>query len=393
MYDFDKVFDRRRTGSAKWDMMEREMGDKREEVIALSVADMDFKAAPEIIAAIKEKVDFGIYGYTVPTESYYEAVVGWMERRHDWKIEKEWVSLSQGIVPAFNTALRAFTHPGDKVIIQQPVYYPFENAIIQNGCQLVNNALLYEDGRYAIDFEDLEQKAKDPRAKVLLFCNPHNPVGRVWTEEELRRVGDICLNNGVLVISDEIHFDFIYRPHKHTVFASLSEEIQSNCLILTAPTKTFNLAGLQVSNIIIPNTELKAQFDTANRNTGFFALNYFAYAACEAAYDKGAPWLDALLSYLEGNLIYLRSFISENIPSIKLIEPEGTYLTWLDCRSLGLAEGELESFMKHKAKLFLDEGYIFGKSGSGFERINIACPRTLLEKALHNLKDAVDSIS
>lgn len=393
MYDFDTIFSRRNIGAAKWDSITKEMGDAGEDIIPLSVADMEFKVAPEIVAAIKKVADFAAYGYTIPTEGYYKAVIGWMERRHNWKIKKEWISLSTGVVPAFNTAIRAYTHPGDKVIIQQPVYYPFEAAITNNGCQVVNNALIYKDGNYSIDFDDLEEKVKDPLVKVLLFCNPHNPVGRVWTKDELHRLGEICLKEDVLVISDDIHFDFVFKPYMHTVFAALSQEFQDNSLILTAPSKTFNLAGLQGSNIIIPNPKLKAQFDIANQRTGFFSLNHFAYAACEAAYNEGERWLDELLEYLEGNLNYLKSFMAKELPQIKVIETEGTYLVWLDCRALGLSNNELEKLMKEKARLFLDEGYIFGASGSGFERINIACPRAMLEKSLNNIKKAIESIS
>ncbi|MBV7273705.1 MalY/PatB family protein [Clostridium thailandense] len=392
MYDFNTIFSRRNVGAAKWDSITQEMGVAGEDIIPLSVADMEFKVAPEIVTAIKKVADFAAYGYTIPTESYYEAVIGWMERRHNWKIKKEWISLSTGVVPAFNTAIRAFTHPGDKVIIQQPVYYPFGKAITNNGCQVVNNALIYKGGNYTIDFDDLEEKVKDPLVKILLFCNPHNPVGRVWTEEELNRVGEICLKAGVLVISDEIHFDFVFKPYKHKVFATLSQEFQDNSLILTAPSKTFNLAGLQCSNVIIPNSKLKAQFDNANERTGFFSLNHFAYAACEAAYNEGELWLDELLEYLEGNLNYLKSFMAKELPQVKVIETEGTYLVWLDCKALGLTNSELEKLMKEKARIFLDEGYIFGASGAGFERVNIACPRAMLEKALNNMKNAIKSI-
>ncbi|MHC1719797.1 MAG: MalY/PatB family protein [Clostridiaceae bacterium] len=392
MYDFDTIFNRRNMGSSKWDSIEKELGPGSEDVIPLSVADMEFKVAPEIVAAIKKRADFAVFGYTDGTESYYDSIISWMERRHNWKIKKEWISLTPGVVFAFYTAIRALTHPGDKIIIQQPVYYPFEMAIKRNSCQLVNNELIYKDGKYHIDYEDLEEKVKDPAVKALLFCSPHNPVGRVWTEEELYKVGEICLKAGVPVISDEIHFDFVFKPHKHTVFASISKEFEQNCFVLTAPSKTFNLAGLQCSNIIIPNPKLKAKFDIANQYTGFNHLNHFAYTGCEAAYKEGEKWLGELLVYLEGNLNYIKDFIAENLPQLKMIETQGTYLVWIDCSALGLSDKELEKLIKEKAKLYLDEGYIFGKSGSGFERINAACPRALLEESMNRLKYAVDSL-
>ena len=389
MYDFETVVDRKNCGAYKWDAITHEMGVGSDDVLPMSVADMELKAAPEITEAIIKKAEFGIYGYTGPTHSYYDAVIGWMQRKHHWKIQKEWISLSAGVVPAFYTAIRALTHPGDRVIIQQPVYYPFASAVTQNGCEIVNNALLFQDGRYTMDFDDLREKAADPRVRALLLCNPHNPVGRVWTAEELEKLGDICCDHHVVVISDEIHFDFVYAPYRHTVFANISERLAQNCIILTAPSKTFNLAGLQTSNIIIPNPALKEQYDIASANIAMQSLNYFGYAACEAAYTRGDPWLEELMDLLTVNKEFLRKFMIENLPQIHVIEPEGTYLIWLDCRELGMSSGELERFMRQKARVFLDEGYLFGKSGAGFERINIACPIRMLQKALERIRAAV----
>lgn len=392
MYDYETASDRRNCGSSKWNEVERKMGPGGGDVIPLSVADMELKTAPEIIEAVLERARFGVYGYTEATEGYYGAVRDWMRKRHGWEIEKEWVSLSPGVVPALYTAVRALTQPGDGVIIQRPVYYPFSGAVEHNGCRLLDNALICRDGRYVMDYDDLERKASDPRTKVLILCSPHNPVGRVWTREELLRAGEICLRNHVTVLSDEIHFDFVYKPYRHTVFASLSEELAQNCMVMTAPSKTFNLAGLQTSNIVIPNPDLKTRFDAVSRDEAFFSLNYFGYAACEAAYRKGAPWLEGLLEHLEGNRRFLLDFMKEQLPRIPVTEPEGTYLVWLDFRSLGLKPKELERFMREKARLFPDEGSLFGKQGDGFERFNIACPRAMLEKALENLKRAVDSL-
>jgi cystathionine beta-lyase len=391
-YDFDTIINRKNTGSFKWDAIELECGPSTEDIIALSVADMEFKVAPEIVSALHKKVDAAVFGYTGPTSSYYEAVIGWMKKRHNWEIKKEWISLSPGVVPAFYTAIRAFTHPGDKVIIQQPVYYPFVNAIIRNGCEVVNNPLIFKDGHYTMDYADLEEKAKDPRVKAIILCSPHNPACRVWREDELVKLGEICIKNGVLIISDEIHFDFVYKPHKHTVFASINDDFKENCLVLTAPSKSFNLAGLQCSNIIIPNPKLKQRFDIAVLNISADFLNYFSFSACEAAYNDGEEWFDQLLGYLEGNIRYVKDYVAEKLPQISVVDTEGTYLVWIDCRSLGLNNTELEKLMKEKARLFLDEGYIFGADGSGFERINVACPRAILEKAMNNFEIAINSI-
>lgn len=390
-YDFDTIANRKNTGAFKWDAIGARMGEDSDDIIALSVADMEFKAAPEIVEALKNKAEEALYGYTGPTENYFNSVIEWIKRRHNWKIKKQWISLSPGVVPALYTAIKAFVSPGEKIIIQQPVYYPFKEAVTRNGCELVNNSLVYRDGHYTMDFKDLEEKAKDPKVKAIVLCSPHNPVGRVWTKEELTKLGEICIKNNVLIISDEIHFDFVYHPHKHTVFANISEEFQNNCIVLTAPSKTFNLAGLQCSNIIIPNPKLKKQFDIANIKAGFFTLNQFAYVATEAAYTRGEQWLEELLKYLKENIDFLKAFMKENLPQIPVIETEGTYLVWLDFRSLGLTDEQLEKLMQEKGRVFLDEGYIFGAEGSGFERINVACPRSLLEKALNNITKAIQS--
>lgn len=393
MYDFDTVVSRKGIGSFKWDAIEAEMGKDHDEIYPMSVADMELKVAPEITEAIIKGAEFGLYGYTGPTAGYYDAVIGWMKRRHQWDIKKEWISLSAGVVPAIYTAVRALSHPGDHVIIQQPVYYPFSSAVELNGCKIVNNALINEGGQYRMDFEDLEEKAKDPRVKLLILCNPHNPVGRVWSAAELKKLGDICLKNDVVVISDEIHFDFVFKPYTHTVFASISEECAMNCMVMTAPSKTFNLAGLQTSNIIIPNPKLKEAFDISAQNIASFSLNYFGYVACEAAYNSAEKWLDGLMEHLESNKSYFKEFMKKNLPQIPVTELEGTYLAWMDFNPLKMDNVQLEKFMKEKAHIFFDEGYLFGEAGNGFERINLACPRSILEKVMNNLKAAVDSLN
>lgn len=305
------------------------------------------------------------------------------------EIRKEWISLSPGVVPGICSAINAFTDPGDKIIIQQPVYYPFMNAILSNGRRISNNELVYEEGRYTMDFSDLEERAKDPRAKVFLLCSPHNPVGRVWTKEELKEAAEICLRNDVLIFSDEIHFDLIFPPHNHHVMATLSREIQNKSIIFTAPSKTFNLAGLQCSNIIIANPELKKTYDRGAGATGFFALNSFAYESCITAYEKGGRWYEELLDYLAGNIRYVKTFLETHLPMIRAVETQGTYLIWLDCRGLGLEPVELQRFMREKARIFPSEGRVFGPAGEGFERINVACPRHFLQTAMDNLKTAI----
>lgn len=392
MYDFETVIDRRGTGSEKWDLIPGSMGEGSGDVIALSVADMEFRTAPEITRALVKAAETGLYGYTGPTERYYDAVCGWMRRRHGWEIQKDWVCLSPGVVPAVFTAVRALTRPGDRVILQRPVYYPFTRAVERSGCTVLDNALLLRDGRYEMNFDDLERKARDPRAKALILCSPHNPVGRVWTREELTRLGEICLRNGVTVISDEIHFDFVFPGSEHTVFASISEEFARNCMVMTAPSKTFNLAGLQISNIMIPDPGLRSRFCIAAENIASGDTNYFSYAACEAAYTQGEAWLGELLARLRENRDGTVRFLAENLPRLRPFPLEGTYLMWLDCRPLGMGPKELEAFLRGKARLFFDEGYLFGEEGAGFERINLACPPSVLCESLERLKRAVDAL-
>lgn len=392
MYDFATEINRRNTGSYKWELMDKEVGDITNESFPMSTADMEFYVAPEITEAIITKAKSGVYGYTGPTESYYKAVLGWQQRRHNWNPKKEWLSLTPGVVSAFFTAVKALTHPGDKVIIQSPVYYPFAMAVQRNGCEIVENPLVQKDNKYFIDFEDLEKKAADPRVKCLLFCSPHNPVGRVWTKDELKKVSEICAKNDVVVIADEIHNDIICKPYTHTVFASISEQAAQNCLVLTAPSKTFNLAGLQTSNVFIPNPKIKEQFDIAQENIASIMLNIFGYTACEAAYDHAEKWLDEFLDVLDGNKKFFNDFMAKNLPQLPVTELEGTYLIWFDCRPLGMNCADLEKFFRSKARIAFDEGYLFGTNGSGFERINLACPRTLLERCLNSMKKAIDSL-
>lgn len=382
-YDFDEVIDRRHTSSMKWDT------NKDEGILPLWVADMDFRSPRPVIDAVKEIAERGIYGYTFAPESYHEAVAEWLLKRHAMETRGEWIKFGPGVVPAINMLIRAFTETGDKVIIQRPVYYPFFISIDNNHRQILDNPLKYNDGQYEMDFEDLESKAADPQAKLLILCSPHNPVGRVWTKEELTRLGEICLRNGVIVISDEIHHDLIFRGNKHTAFATISEDFAQNSVTCTAPSKTFNLAGLQTSTIIIPNERLRARYSEVLESNFLRRPNIFGIAALDAAYRHGEEWLEELLDYLQGNLDFLTDFVERRMPQIRVVKPQGTYLVWMDFRELGMRGRQLEDFMLNRARLWLDEGYIFGSTGDGFERINIACPRATLTEALNRLSSAV----
>lgn len=393
MYDFKTVVDRKNTGSLKWNEMYRYNPDLPDGIVPFSYADMEFRNPPELMEGLREWLDTAILGYAEATDDYYDSIVGYMQRHHNWKIEKDWIHLSPGIVPALYDVVKAYTKPGEGVILMRPVYYPFIRAVEVSGRKMVINELKNVDGRYEIDFDDLEEKAKDESTKVLLFCSPHNPVGRVWTEEELRKVGDICLRNNVLIISDEIHFDFIFPGNKHTVFATLSEELAQNCIVCTAPSKSFNLGGVMVSNIIIPNGELRqCLYDYCYDNNGQWTLNTFAFKIGELAYTRCDDWFKALMETLIENKKIVEDYIAENIPQIKVTPLEGTYLMWLDCRALEMEPDELDKFMKEKAFMFMDGGNMFGNEGNGFERLNIACPKVVLEGALDRLNNAVKSL-
>ncbi len=386
-YNFDQIVDRRNTHSLKYDFaLERK---KPLDILPLWVADMDFPAPPQVLEAIQTAAAHGIFGYSEVKRDYFDAVHAWFLRRYGWDTREEWLVKTPGVVFALATAIRALTEEGDSVLIQQPVYYPFSEVIRANRRKLVVNSLLYKDHRYSIDFEDFENKIVSEKVKLFLLCNPHNPVGRVWSPEELTRLGDICIKHGVTVISDEIHCDFTYPGFSHTVFANNKEAFAQNSIICTAPSKTFNLAGLQVSNLFIKNEQLRRRIKAELAATGYSQCNTLGLIACKAAYQYGEPWLKELLAYLSGNLQFIREYLAQHLPQITLVEPQGTYLVWLDFSSLGLPEAELEHLIVHKAKLWLDSGTMFGPEGKGFERINIACPRQILAQAMEQLKNAV----
>lgn len=388
-YDFETLIPRKNMGSRKWNVMAQHNPNAAEDVIPLSVADMEFRNPPELAQGLKDYIDRSILGYTLPNDTFYQSVARWMKNRHQWDIKPEWLVQAPGVVNALFGIVKTFTEPGDGIIIMQPVYYPFSAAITQNGRELVNNALIYEDYAYRIDFDDLEKKAKDPKNKMLILCSPHNPIGRVWTREELEKVGRICIDNNVLVVSDEIHFDFILTGHKHTVFANISEEFAQHCIICTAPSKTFNIAGLKISNIVIPNDHLRKQL--LEKNQRDFASNALGIQACRICYDDCGAWKDEMLCMIEYNYQQVKKFVEEKLPQIKVIELQGTYLLWLDCTALGLSDEELEK-LTLGADLYLDEGYLFGPGGSGFERINLACPTRYLMAAMERFQKAISAL-
>lgn len=386
-YDFDRQIDRKDTSCLKYDFaVER---GRPADVLPLWVADMDISTPPEIIEAIKYRAEHGIFGYSMPKRDYFEVVANWFKTRHGWNADPEKFICTPGVVFAICTLIRSVTEVGDGVIICQPVYYPFATSITNNNRKLVVSELKYEGGQYTIDFEDFENKIVKNGVKAFILCNPHNPVGRVWTGEELERLGDICLKHGVFVIADEIHADFTLEGHRHLVFPTVKKEFEKTCAVCTSPSKSFNLAGLQISNIYIPDGAVRKRFEDELDMVGYWEPTIMGMTACVAAYTKGGEWLDELKEYLKGNLAFVREYIGANLPEIKLIEPEGTYLLWLDCRALGLNDSQLQNLVEQKAKLWLDDGYIFGAGGSGFERINIACPKATLKTALERLKEAV----
>ena len=378
-YDFTSIIPRNHMGAIKWDSVEPKnvLGQVN---VPLSVADMEFKTCPQIIDAIKKAADFGVFGYTYLPPTYQESVVSWMEKRHGWHIKPSWIEQTWGVVMALYHAIRAYSQEGDEIIIQTPVYYPFFSSVRDTGRTLVESPLVIRDGRYQMDFEDLRSKAKT--ARLMILCSPHNPAGRVWTREELTTLGDICLENDVLLISDEIHFDLVHPPHKHTVYATLGEIYADNSIVCTSPAKTFNLAGMPMSNIIISNPELKKKFQQSCRSAGIEFYSYFGYAACEAAYLHGEEWLEELLQVVRDNYRVFKDFMAEHFPEITVYDMEGTYLAWFDCRSLGLGNRQLELFLTQEASLYLNQGYVFGKTGSEFLRINLACPTSVIRDSL-----------
>ena len=389
-YDFDQIIDRRNTNSLKYDFaVERGLP---ADVLPLWVADMDFRAPEPVLDALRKTVDHGIFGYSDVKDGYYDAVSQWFLTRFGWQTRPEWLVKTPGVVFALAMAVRSLTQPGDSVLIQPPVYYPFFNVIRSNDRKVVESRLVYKDGAYAIDFADFERKAAKEHVKLFILCSPHNPIGRVWTVEELRRQGDICRKHGIYVVSDEIHCDFTLPGHPHHVFLDAVPELTERAIVCTAPSKTFNLAGLQASNIWIPGEEIRKRFVREMSRCGYSGLNRMGLIACQAAYEGGGDWLDGCRTYLRDNLDFLRAFLAERIPQVRLVEPEGTYFAWLDCSGLGLSQEALDELIIRRAKLWLDAGHIFGGNGGQFQRVVLACPRATLRQALEQLAQAVSGV-
>ena len=387
-YDFSQVIERNNTLSIKYDFAKERK--KPNGLLSLWVADMDFPVAQEIKDALIERCNHGIFGYSEVKTPYYEVIAKWYQEKFNWPTKKQWLVKTPGVVAAIANAIRAFTNIGDAVLIQKPVYYPFFLTIEDNQRKVVNNSLVYKNGRYEMDFVDFEEKIISHKVKLFVLCSPHNPVGRVWNKEELLKIGDICLKHKVIVVADEIHADFVYHGHQHQVFANLKTDYQEITVTCTAPSKTFNIAGLQVSNIFIANENLRKKFKQELKKTANADINVMGLIACQAAYSQGEDWLRQVKIYIAENLEYVKTFLRDNLPQVKLVEPEGTYLLWLDFRELNLTEEELEDLIINKAKLWLDGGTMFGVEGLGFQRINIACPRKILEQALEQLVQAIN---
>ncbi|AEH46635.1 MalY/PatB family protein [Parageobacillus thermoglucosidasius] len=385
MYSFDDVIDRRNTHSLKWDATERIFGVK--DVLPMWVADMDFPAPPAVIEALNKRVEHGIFGYTIIPDSLKNAVKHWLQSRHQWEIETSWLSFSTGVIPAIATAIEAFTNEEDRIVVLTPVYPPLFQLVKKHRRTLVTSSLRLAETQYEIDWDDFEEKIRG--AKLLVLCSPHNPGGRVWTKEELIKIGELCVEHGVIVISDEIHADLTLPPYQHVPFASIDPAFAEKSVTCIAPTKTFNLAGLQAAAAIIPNETLKRQFNNVQQRQGILTLNTFAVAGAEAAYQHGGEWLDALLPYLQKNINRLCSYIETNLPKLRVIRPEATYLVWVDCRPLGKTERQLKQLLLEKGKIAVEFGSKFGEEGRGFIRINIACPQKTLEDALHRLTAAL----
>lgn len=387
-FDFETVVERRGTSCEKWDQLGENFGVK--DLLPLWVADMDFKAPEEVSQALRERVEHGIYGYSFHPESCWEAVTGWIARRHGWVVpSSDWYVPTPGVVPALVTALLAFTQPGDRIIMQTPVYHPFWWVIESNGRRVSANSLKYDGTRFTLDLEDLERRASDTRAKALFLCSPHNPSGRVWTENELRDIADICLRHDLLIVSDEIHSDIVYTPNRHHPIAALVPEIADRTITSMAPSKTFNIAGLASSYAIIPDEKKRLAVRNFMRDNLDLSVNLFGIVAMEAAYRYGAPWLDALLKVLSGNMEFADRFMKERIPGMKLVRPEGTYIPFVDCRGMGFDPVGLQDFLVNRAGVAMNDGTMFGPEGTGFARLNIATPRVLLEEGLERIARAV----
>lgn len=387
-YNFNEKIDRKNTQSVKWSQTVLKNKFKNSEALPMWIADMEFKTAPPIMEALKKRVEHGVFGYSEATEEFFESCIKWQLKRNNWKIQKDWILFAPGVVPALHKIVKALCKKGEGVIIQEPVYYPFFSAIENNGCVIKNNGLVEKNGSYEMDFDELEELAKDESTSLMIVCNPHNPVGRVWSEKDLRKVGEICFKYNVKVVVDEIHADLVYKPYRHISFATLGDEFEKNAVICTAPSKTFNIAGLQVSDIIVPNEELRKKLMPYFNEVP----NPFAVVAQIAAYEEGEDWLEAMKLYIRENFLFAEEFIKKKMPKVKIRVPEATYLAWLDFRDYGLSDEELDRVIREKCNLALDKGSRFGEAGICFQRVNLACPKKTLEEALFNLEKGFRNI-
>jgi cysteine-S-conjugate beta-lyase len=387
-YNFDETIDRKNTASVKWDFTGKFIGTS--DLLPMWVADMDFRTPDFIVNAVRKRAGHEVFGYTMRPESYYSSIVDWVNKKHNWQIEKDWIVFSPGVVPAVNMAVMAYSKPGEKIIVQPPVYFPFFSAVTKNGRKLVYNPLKLMDGRYYMDFDDLERKI-DNETRMLILCNPHNPGGSAWTADELIRLGDLCLRNNLILVSDDIHSDLVFDPFRHTVAANLSNKLAKITITMMAPSKTFNLAGMSTASVIISNASLRKRFQAMIDKLHIGMGNIFGMVASEAAYTHGEDWLRQLMDYLHGNIIFISDFLKENLPDVQMIQPEATYLVWLDFRKLGLSSEKLNQLIRDKAKLGLNDGTMFGPGGEGFQRMNAACPRVYVEEAMRRLQLAVTS--
>lgn len=378
-YNFDEIIPRRGTGSYKWDSA------PADDVIPMWVADMDFRTAPPVIDALRRRVEHGVFGYVKVPDAYYDAVISWFGRRHGWHIERDWILYTSGVVPAVSVVVKAMCEPGDRVILQTPVYNCFFSSVRNNGCEVLENPLINDGGRYRMDYDDLERKAADPKAKLLVLCNPHNPAGRLWTAEELERMNDICLRHGVRVLSDEIHCELTYNGNRYTPFAAVSDRCLNNAIVANSPSKSFNTAGLQIANIITNDADLRARIDRAININEVCDVNPFGVEGLIAAYTEGEPWLDALCTYLWDNYKALLGFFAERLPKLRVTPLEGTYLVWVDCRCLGVTSDELTRRLADEGRVMVNSGTMYGADGEGFIRINIACPRSRMMQGLERM--------
>jgi cysteine-S-conjugate beta-lyase len=385
-YNFDEIIERRGTNCVKYDLLENIFGNA--DALPLWVADTDFRIPDFITEALRSRMDHEILAYTYRPESYYTSIIDWMENRHDWKIDKDMISFSPGVVSGVTMLIMALSKPGDKVIVQPPVYFPFFSIVRGSGRKLVKNPLLLKDGRYYFDFENLKKNI-DKRTKLLILCSPHNPGGMVWRQDELKELGRICLDNGIMIISDEIHSDLVFKGYKHTPLPMISEELAGNCAVCMAPSKTFNVAGLSSAIVIIPDKKIRSKYEKVLHTLHLDGGNIFGTVATEAAYKNGDKWLSQLMDYLEGNYSYLESFIQEKLPLIRIMKPESTFLVWLDFSAYGLSETEMAKILAHQAGVALNPGKRFGTGGEGYFRLNFGCPRTVLREGLIRIENAL----